>query len=254
MTATAPNRERRALLDAFYAKYHHNVHAVVRYRARPADDAIIDDACAIAWLKLVGRPDIDLDARGVAWLKLTATREAWRCMDRNGEILAGVFLTNPDHPDEIADPATLDGDPVAAAVNHETQRERVELFAALKPNERRDLLLAAAGYTYTEIARRTGSTYTAVNRRITEGSARLRPVQRRSTEIRRGPAARSRRTPAPAGDQLPVLRAGSHGEIRPLENTARRLGKSRDRRAARLSPGTERSIMRRPTMSNFAGR
>ena len=73
-------------------------------------------------------------------------------MDRGNEILAGVFLTNPDHPDEIADPATLDGDPVAAAINHDTQRERITTFAALKPRERRDLLLHAGGYTYDEIA------------------------------------------------------------------------------------------------------
>jgi hypothetical protein len=30
----------------------------------------------------------------------------------------------------------LDGDPAAAAINHETQRERVETFATLKPRER----------------------------------------------------------------------------------------------------------------------
>jgi hypothetical protein len=42
--------------------------------------------------------------------------------------------------------------------------------------ERRELLLSAGGYTYEEIATATTSTYTAVNRRITEGRARLRRV------------------------------------------------------------------------------
>jgi DNA-directed RNA polymerase specialized sigma24 family protein len=178
MTETAISRKRRQALAAFYATHHRHVQAAVHYRARQADDAIIADACAIAWLKLVRRPDITLDGNGAAWLKTTAAREAWRLMDRGAEILAGVFLTNPDDADELAEPATLDGDPVAAAINHETQRERVEQFATLKARERRDLVLNAGGYTYHEIATLTGSSYTAVNRRISEGRARLRPVHR----------------------------------------------------------------------------
>jgi DNA-directed RNA polymerase specialized sigma24 family protein len=47
-------------------------------------------------------------------------------------------------------------------------------FAGLKPRERRDLLRLAAGYRYREIAAATGSSHTAVNRRNTEGRARLR--------------------------------------------------------------------------------
>jgi DNA-directed RNA polymerase specialized sigma24 family protein len=50
-------------------------------------------------------------------------------------------------------------------------RERVARFARLKPRERRDLILSAGGFKYPEIAGLTGSTYTAVNRRITEGRA-----------------------------------------------------------------------------------
>jgi DNA-directed RNA polymerase specialized sigma24 family protein len=174
VSATATIRGRRESLAGFYSTHHRNVEAVVRYRARSADDAIVADACATAWLKLVRRTDIHLDHRGAAWLKLIATREPWQLMDRGEELLAGVFLTDPDHPDEIADPVTLEGDPVANAINHETQRERVELFAGLKPRERRDLLLLAGGFKYAEVAHLTGSTYTAVNRRITEGRARLR--------------------------------------------------------------------------------
>jgi hypothetical protein len=45
---------------------------------------------------------------------------------------------------------------------------------ALKPSERQALYLKGLGYTYREIMRLTGSTYTAVNRRITEGRAALR--------------------------------------------------------------------------------
>ena len=91
------------------------------------------------------RPDITLDRRGAGWLKLVATREAWRLADTSTEVPAGGFLTAPEDPDELAEPASLHGDPLARALDVETQRERVERFAELKPRERRDLLLRAAG-------------------------------------------------------------------------------------------------------------
>jgi DNA-directed RNA polymerase specialized sigma24 family protein len=50
----------------------------------------------------------------------------------------------------------------------------VERFAQLTAAERRALLLKAGGYSYHEIAALTASTYTAVNRRLTEGRNRLR--------------------------------------------------------------------------------
>ncbi|HEY4278976.1 MAG TPA: sigma factor-like helix-turn-helix DNA-binding protein [Conexibacter sp.] len=55
----------------------------------------------------------------------------------------------------------------------EEHTARLERFGTPLPRERRDLLLQAAGYRYAEIAVLTGSTYTAVNRRLTEGRRRL---------------------------------------------------------------------------------
>jgi DNA-directed RNA polymerase specialized sigma24 family protein len=59
-----------------------------------------------------------------------------------------------------------------------TQPERAQAFRQLKPREREALFLKALGYSYNEIARLTDSTYTAVNRRLTEGRARLRRLAR----------------------------------------------------------------------------
>jgi DNA-directed RNA polymerase specialized sigma24 family protein len=67
-------------------------------------------------------------------------------------------------------------DPADLVVDRAQHHERVEAFAQLKTRERRDLFLQALGYRYREIAAATGSTYTAVNRRITEGRARLRQL------------------------------------------------------------------------------
>ena len=52
-------------------------------------------------------------------------------------------------------------------------RERLAVLGTLKPREREALYLHGLGHTYDEIATLTGSTRTAVNRRITEGRAAL---------------------------------------------------------------------------------
>jgi RNA polymerase sigma-70 factor, ECF subfamily len=82
----------------------------------------------------------------------------------------------------------------------------------VKPREREALYLKALGYSYQEIARLTDSTYTAVDRRITEGRAVLRGERRnqhhakpaarapgtRPATIRREGAKRRRRAPTRA--------------------------------------------------------
>jgi DNA-directed RNA polymerase specialized sigma24 family protein len=69
-------------------------------------------------------------------------------------------------------------DPADAMFRKALREEQAADLRQLKPRERRDLLLHAAGYRYDEIAEMTGSTYTAVNRRLTEGRAHLRDLAR----------------------------------------------------------------------------
>jgi DNA-directed RNA polymerase specialized sigma24 family protein len=145
----------------------------VRGNVGGVDADTIHEACAIAWLALVRRDDVELDGRGFSWLVITATRETWRAYR------AGIESTDPsaDAAAEIEllrDPFANDHDPLERALDAELHAARRERFAALKPRERRDLLLKAAGYKYPEIATLTGSTYTAVNRHLVEGRARLR--------------------------------------------------------------------------------
>ena len=60
------------------------------------------------------------------------------------------------------------------------RRERVtdavRLLLELKPQERLALVLQAHGFSYTEISRLCGWTYTKVNRCLAEGRARLREL------------------------------------------------------------------------------
>jgi RNA polymerase sigma factor (sigma-70 family) len=72
------------------------------------------------------------------------------------------------------------GDPAEAAPaldEQASERERVhqtaDALAHLKPSETRCLLLKALGYSYVEIAERTGYSWTKVNRSLTEGRRRF---------------------------------------------------------------------------------
>jgi hypothetical protein len=108
-------------------------------------------------------------------------------VERHIESTAAMHgLTNAYIEDSLrrGEPAAL----LPAELQHNERRAR---FAALKSRERRDLLLHAGGYTYTEIAQRTGSTYTAViSRRLRQH--RPRRWTRALTTCRRSAADRFR--------------------------------------------------------------
>jgi DNA-directed RNA polymerase specialized sigma24 family protein len=175
-TATVIPTGRATALAAFYTRHRADLEQGVAARARNVPEATIEDACAFAWLALVRREDVTLDTRGVGWLATVATHEAWRLAATDREIPAGAFLSDPDEPGELREPAGPTEDPLEHTLARDQHRERVAAFATLRPRERRDLLLHAAGYAYHEIATLTGSTFTAVNRRLREGRATLRRV------------------------------------------------------------------------------
>jgi DNA-directed RNA polymerase specialized sigma24 family protein len=159
-------------LEAFYAAHHRFVARVVPRHVSGWDEELIADACAYAWLMLVRRGDIGLDARGVQWVITVAVRQAWALERRNRQELPCGTLGSDADPGELGEPAGLDHDPLDRVIALEEHAARCARFAYAKPRERRELLLKAAGYRYREIAALTGSTYTAVNRRLTEGRRR----------------------------------------------------------------------------------
>jgi DNA-directed RNA polymerase specialized sigma24 family protein len=82
-----------------------------------------------------------------------------------------------DHDD--FQPDALVGDhpgPLERCERRERLRRARRLLAALKADERRAIVLQASGYSYAEICRITGWTYTKVNRCLAEGRARLREL------------------------------------------------------------------------------
>jgi RNA polymerase sigma factor (sigma-70 family) len=142
-----------------------------------ADDA--DDACQRAMeIVLTKAPPLE-PPRLVAWACVVTRREALAVRRARERLLSGG-----DDPDASLDLTPTDR---PGAVELAERRERtvagLRLLAALKPDERRAIILQASGYSYAEICSLTGWTYTKVNRSLAEGRAKLRaatPDGRRS--------------------------------------------------------------------------
>jgi len=125
---------------------------------------VIADACSYAWLQLVRRPDVGLDRRGLNWLTLVATQEAWRLEATRRDL--ALLTQSIDHADEYEEPPGSSEDPARARhPSRDARRAGGSLGRAQAPRAAQ-LLLQAAGYSYAEIA--------GVKRRITEGRAQLR--------------------------------------------------------------------------------
>ena len=192
-----PTTQRRdAEIAAFYCDHAEPLKRAVRRHVDRVGNEVIEDACHTAWTKLLRRLDITLDSRGLNWLTTVAVHEAWRLGSMTNEQLVGMFTTTDLEASECELPEPCDthgrgtDDHALDRIEH---HDRLQAMRALKPSEREALYLKGLGYSYREIMQLTGSSYTAVNRRLTEGRAALRrqmgddngprPVTRRGNSL-----------------------------------------------------------------------
>ena len=116
----------------------------------------------LAWMHVVTRHEalaVRRERERSLGSRLDASIAVWAAPDP----LDGVLSDCPP-PDEIAERRNL-------------ARARLIALGALKPHERRAIVLFAQGYSYAEIAARCGWTHTKVNRCLAEGRERLRAAQ-----------------------------------------------------------------------------
>lgn len=174
--AATPER-RRAIAD-FFAAHERDVRESVAYRVRNLPAAAIEDACQTAWEKLSRRPDVDLTATGRAWLVTVALHEALRHYRRERvETPAGAFRTPYAAPGELREPVGDDRDLAEQVADRILHDRRLHDLRLIKSQDRQALYLKALGFRYHEIAALLGITYTAVNRRLSEGRRRLRELE-----------------------------------------------------------------------------
>jgi RNA polymerase sigma factor (sigma-70 family) len=125
-------------------------------------EPVLEDACQIAWSRLIDRAGTVRRDGALSWLATTAVHEARRLQRRGwAEESAG----------EEADPEVADTSPGPHDVIE--SRERIANVAHLPARQREALWLHAAGYTYAEISARTGDTRRTVERHLTRARQRL---------------------------------------------------------------------------------
>jgi DNA-directed RNA polymerase specialized sigma24 family protein len=165
-------------IATFYREHAARLRRGIRGKTVGLDDATIEDACAVAWERLLGRPDIDLERyQAYWWLYKVALREAWALGRQRRREQPTGGLNGAD--EDSLEPVDLDSDVadiVAERIEHASMRE---VLGGLHWRECRELALFAYGLSYEEIGALTGTSYTAVNRWMTRGRNALRAARTR---------------------------------------------------------------------------
>lgn len=139
---------------------------IVRLDVR-ASDAVIEDACQVAWCRLLRHGERVHRETVMAWLARTAVREAFRSLrrDRRERLLEDAIEKGADLACTSA-PATPD--------ELFEQRERLKQIQALPVRQQRLLWLHAFGLTYLEMAAHEQCTRRTVDRQLLRARAALR--------------------------------------------------------------------------------
>jgi DNA-directed RNA polymerase specialized sigma24 family protein len=144
---------------------------LIRQAAFHSDSAAdADDALSEASLEFLLRFPGHDDQEALLWMQTVVKRCAWRLAEARRQRPASVEEeAAADVTDERRGPAQLAEDAAEVGVFFAA-------WAGLKADERRALLLIAAGFSYAEIGRICGWTLTKINRCAAEGRVRLRKL------------------------------------------------------------------------------
>jgi RNA polymerase sigma factor (sigma-70 family) len=127
---------------------------VVRLDVR-APDAVIEDACQCAWIRLLHHRDRVHRETVMSWLVRTAVHEALKLLRRDRRLLS---------LDAAADAMLLR--PQAPASELVERRERLAELGRLPARQQRAVWLHALGLNYAEIAGHEGCTTRTVERQL----------------------------------------------------------------------------------------
>lgn len=139
-----------------------------------APEPVIDDACQIAWGRLVRHHRRVCADTAVAWLVTTALREALRLLRRaSRDVSLEQVIEQSGELPTVAAPAP---DEMVQ------RRARLDAVTALPERQQRLVWLQALGWSYPEMAGRTGTTTRTVDRQLVRARRKLREVDPGLTE------------------------------------------------------------------------
>jgi RNA polymerase sigma factor (sigma-70 family) len=135
-----------------------------------ACDAVIDDACQFAWIRLLHhRHRVGRD-RAVSWLITTALHEVFKLVRRDGHDLSLEQLVEETGDLRIHRSAPAPEEAVGA-------RLRLELLQELPERQERLVWLRGLGFSYPEMATETGATVRTVERQLIKARRNLRALE-----------------------------------------------------------------------------
>jgi RNA polymerase sigma factor (sigma-70 family) len=145
--------------DRLYCALAGPLERIVRFEV-PACDAVVDDACQIAWLQLLGHADTVRNSSALSWLATTAIHEAHRLLRRAErdlpleETIVAAVAPGPEESVEF--------------------RERLASLRRLPERQQRMLWLRGLGLSYADIAVSTGCTRRTVERQVLRAQRAMR--------------------------------------------------------------------------------
>ncbi len=156
----------RDTIRELYGEYEQRLRQIVRRRVR-VPEPIVEDACQVAWSRLVRDRERIRRETALAWLATTAIREALKLLAREGRERPYEEL-----PGQVAQPAwTAPPPPLEELVS---QRDRLAAIATLSERQQRLVWLQGLGLSYAEMAERTGATPRTVERQLLRAKGKLR--------------------------------------------------------------------------------
>ena len=146
-----------------YRELNGSLRRIVRFNVH-APEALLEDACQVAWSRLLRRAGaVDRD-KTLAWLVTTATREALRLLRRADRELPLEALSQA---------AGVRG--IVAAPDHVVElRARLAEIDALPARQQRLVWLQGLGFSYAEMSGHTGTSLRAVERQLLRAKRTLR--------------------------------------------------------------------------------
>ncbi|HEX3688282.1 MAG TPA: sigma factor-like helix-turn-helix DNA-binding protein [Solirubrobacteraceae bacterium] len=137
-----------------------------------ASEAVIDDACQFAWVRLLHHGHRVGRDRAVSWLITTALHEVFKLVRRDGHDLSLEQLMEETGDLRINRTAPAPQEVVGA-------RLRLELLRELPERQERLMWLRGLGFGYPEMAVETDMTFRTIDRQLTRARRNIRLVEAR---------------------------------------------------------------------------
>jgi RNA polymerase sigma factor (sigma-70 family) len=132
-----------------------------------APEAVIEDACQFAWIRLLHHRHRVRRDRAVSWLITTALHEAFKLVRRDSYELSLEEVMEETEDLRISRSAPAPEEVVGP-------RLRLELLHELSERQERLVWLQGLGFSYPEMAAETGATIRTVERQLSKARRNLR--------------------------------------------------------------------------------